>query len=124
MIKYVDSIDYDIRAHYKENVIEATGYASQHTSYLINIDKKIMYKIDDYYVYGDADKSDKGHNYKVSERKISDETINKLMRCIEESNDEGNLNKETSSKNLLDYLDYVFGGNWVIEYKGKTIEIK
>lgn len=111
-IEYVKNIDYDIKMYYEERFPKPTGYASQNTYYLINIDKKIKYKIDDYYVFGvEEDESKKGHNYTVTKSKISKEEIDKLIKYVEEPNE-------------IDKPNNLINGYWVIEYKGKKVEMK
>lgn len=109
----VENIDYDIKVTYVEEFPAPGGYASQNTYYLINIENRNIYEIDDYYVFGvEEDASRTGHNYTITKNKISDDKINSLISYAEQELDETESLKLTYRK-----------GYWLVEYQDKKAKI-
>ena len=78
---YVKTIDYDIKVSYTGADFSTGGYASSTSYYLIDIDRKIEYEINNYYVYGAEENFWKrGDNYSIKKKEISQEYIDNLLR--------------------------------------------
>lgn len=105
-LEYIEDIDYDIKIYDAATPIPG-GWSSSNTYYLINIDKKINYKIYHYWNQQNGDK------YTITKIKISKEEIDRLIKYVEETD-------ETTTIEDMVYMHKCM----VIEYKGKTVTIK
>lgn len=96
------------------------GYATSSYGYFIDLDKKKIYKILDYYVYGVATKNGEwGHHYSIKGTKdLSDEEINDVLKLTEI--------EQSSNSNSNSSLNDIFSDRtiyYTIKYKNKTTTI-
>jgi len=77
---YAKTIDYDIKVSYTGANLTTGEYATSTSYYLIDVDRKIEYEINNYYVYGIEEGFWKrGDNYSIKKEEISEEYIENLL---------------------------------------------
>ncbi len=95
------------------------GYASTSYDYYIDLSKKKIYKIEDYFVYGVTfSQGKKGDHYKLKKtKKLSEEEINEILKL---TNLESDYNSSETNMILsnLDKATY-----YTITYNQKTIKL-
>ena len=79
--------------------IELGGYANNYTFYYIDIDKKKIYEIDDYYVFGVTQYiGQRGHHYSIEKTgDLTDKQITDVIEFIEETS-KGTINEDTEDR--------------------------
>ena len=105
---YVQNLQYDVRITGVSNKpIEPTGYASESTYYLVNYGRKIVYIVNDYYVFGSSeDDPNYGSNYTVTKKSIDDEMVETIKQIY---------NKESVERS---------NANYKFEYKDKEVFVE
>lgn len=104
------NVDKDIKITIHDGMINEGGYAETYIYYYIDIDKKKIYKVEDYFVYGVTSyKGEGGHHYSLKTKELSDFEIDEILKLVNiETQDE---NKEVDGR----YIKYV------VSYKDKDI---
>ena len=104
---YVKSIEYDIKISYLGLDSVPGGYATDTTYYLIDVDKKIEYEINNYYVYGIEENFwKKGDNYSIKKEKISEEYIENLLEYQDYPSEEPSLQELLENRyRIIEFKD-------------------
>lgn len=104
------NVDKDIKITIHDGMINPGGYAETYIYYYIDIDKKKIYKVEDYFVYGVTSyKGEGGHHYSLKTKELSDFEIDEILKLVNiETQDE---NKEVEGR----YIKYI------VSYKDKNI---
>lgn len=106
---FVENIEYDVKISKIEKFTVDGGYAFTDEYRLVNLEKKKLYIISDYYVYGDTIHNRNGHDYNIKIKNLTNEQIEKIEQLYNiESNDIQNDK----------FNDY-----WEIEYNNKIVEL-
>ncbi len=98
-----------------ENDVYEGGYANTFYKYYIDIDKKKIYKTEDYYVFGNAKrKAEAGHHYHLKKtKKLKDDVIEELIQLTQLKSDYDE-SANNSNKNVY----------FLIKYQDKEIKLK
>ena len=93
-------VDKDIIIEERGGPVEMGGYASSAYDYYIDLDKKKIYEVLDYYVYGGAmEAGEEGSHYTIERTKnLSNDEISDILKLTEvEPNSNSNLSSQSSS---------------------------
>ena len=92
-------VDKDIIIEERGGPVEMGGYASSAYDYYIDLDKKKIYEVLDYYVYATIEDGERGSHYTVKRKKdLSNDEISDILKLTEvEPNSNSNLSSQSSS---------------------------
>lgn len=109
-------VDKDISIQKCGGFVEAGGYANTSYKYYVDIDKKKIYKVNNYYVWGvTMESGEDGSHYSLEKtKKLSKDSINKLIELTKLESD-----YEKPVENAFREDTY-----FLIKYKGKEIKLK
>ena len=111
-------VNRDIIIQEKNTYAQDTGYASNTFKYFVDLSKEKIYKIEDFYIFGNsAHLLEKGSHYTLkSTKKLNDSEIDSIknLTFIDENCSSEEFAKNTSIP-LADRLSY-----YEIKYQGKT----
>lgn len=131
------NVDKDITIQLHDRTINFGGYAESYDYFYIDIDKKKIYEVYDYYVFGVTSKpGEGGHHYTIqSIEKLTNEQINETIDFITKqiSNKDPNVDLDKEYyENLLEKYEgidklekmmFLYGYDYVITYKDETIVV-
>lgn len=134
-LKYIDK---DIVIELHDRMINCGGYSETNNYFYIDIDKKKIYEVEDYFVFGLTSRpGEGGHHYTInSVRKLTNEQINETIDFINKqiNNKDSNvdLDQEYYDKFLekyegmdrLEKMMFIYGYDYVITYKEETIIVE
>ncbi len=105
---FVENLNYDIYIQYNEKP-DKGGYANSYTYRVIDLQKKKLYIIHNYYVWGITDDPDEnGNHYTIKEKDLNEDQIKNLQKLYSENLD-------------FDNNDYF---NYTIKVNGKEMKLK
>lgn len=104
--------DVDIEIKVRGGGINAGGYAQVYTNYHIDIEKKKIYKVKNYYVFGESfENGEKGSHYLLEKtRDLTDEEIHEILELIDVEVDENVIPMITTQMYFVVLYDDKFIG--------------